>query len=72
MVPATKPVGSVDATPRYGSGSVNINTEIGTVQQNNNIVSITTVRSIHLYHPYDCLLAQVQINLSIAEQKSLE
>lgn len=30
MAPATKPVGREDATPRYGNGSVNTYTAIGT------------------------------------------
>jgi hypothetical protein len=34
MAPATKPVGREDATPRYGNGSVNTYTAIGTAIYN--------------------------------------
>lgn len=33
MAPARKPVGSEEATPRYGSGSVNRQIDIGTATQ---------------------------------------
>lgn len=42
MVPATKLVGREDATPRYGSGRVNMYTEIGTAKPN----QISTIRTI--------------------------
>lgn len=33
IAPATNPRGSEDGAPRYGSGSVNKNTDIGTTYQ---------------------------------------